>query len=316
MFWNKKIVSDPLGIPLQDLMMCLKPTTIKASIENNVLIARHEKYITRIEVIPPESNAVQTDPIKAVVRIKTDISSMIKQAADLAKPESVAMFNSFAALGAMTISQGVASIGSRLTIFEVEDAWKTLHLPLLLFTTILGAEAQLGGFRRVLTGEPPKQERSAWSDADFAQVQKYLSRGCVCTTGGLGLTAEFALKPGEHSAASGASSTALFQIMADQPHPELGGGLFALLQMPHRIAEEDDLVRISATLNTLEMEAKDLPPHFGAWCPSTNGRTLAYVSFFGNPFHEVAGIATNIAIWAKCRADWANTQLAALGIRL
>ena len=44
-------------------------------------------------------------------------------------------------------------VGSRLTIYEAEDAWRTLHLPLILFTIIGGAEAILGGMRRTFSNE-------------------------------------------------------------------------------------------------------------------------------------------------------------------
>jgi len=317
MFWSRKKDTTPRGIPLNDLLLCLEPTTIKARIEGDVLVAKHENYTTRIEVYSPEPNCIQLDPIKAVVKIKTELPAQIVRGLNLAKPDSVAMLNSFAALGALCYENGNAYIGSRLTIYGAEDAaWKSLHLPFLLFTTILGAEAQLGGLRRALSKEPVRGGRSAWSEDDFAPVVALLSRSSVCTSGGLGVTAEFPLKPGETTAAFGSQSTALFQLIGDQPHPEVGGGLFSLLQLPHNINEENRLIQVCAHLNKSEMEAKDLPPHFGAWCPSNTGNRLAYVSYFGNPFHKIPRVAVNIAIWAQHRAEWASRQLGAIGVPL
>jgi hypothetical protein len=138
---------------------------------------------------------------------------------------------------------------------------------------------------------------------------------CLCTTGGLGLTAEFGLNEGAVSAAAGDHKTALFQLMADQPHPELGGGLFCLLQMPHQLQDERRLNQVCLQLNNMEMAAHDLPPHFGAWCPGKLGNNPAYISFLPNPLYAASGIAVNSAFWAMNRAQWANGMLASLGVR-
>ena len=103
--------------------------------------------------------------------------------------------------------------------------------------------------------------------------------------------------------------------MADQPHPELGGGLFCLLQLPHQVSDEESLQKICMQLNKLEMAADDLPPHFGAWCPGKNGNNPSYISFLPNGLHSAPGIAVNTAIWAMNRAKWANGKLAAMGVR-
>lgn len=90
----------------------------------------------------------------------------------------------------------------------------------------------------------------------------------------------------------------------------------ALLQLPNTFADESDVLWVCSALNCLEMKAWDLPPHFGAWCPGRAGNNPAYVSFFGNQFHEIPGVAVNIAIWARARAEWARDQLAILGAGL
>jgi hypothetical protein len=63
------------------------------------------------------------------------------------------------------------------------------------------------------------------------QVESYISKTCVCAADGLGLTAEFGLDDGAVNAADGHRKVALFELMGDQPHPELGGGRLCLLQM-------------------------------------------------------------------------------------
>ena len=222
MFWNKKDEPSPLGVPLGDLMVMLQPTSIKASLKGNTLTARHEHYTIRIEVVPPETRESENGPIRAVVRMITELPKPILTLFQGKEAEATAAYNAFAALGSLCADRGNVYIGSRLTIYEAEDSWRTLHLPLLMFTTICGTEAILGALRRTMTNEGQRGGTSKWTEPDFAQVEGHLSRLCLCTTGGLGLTAEFGLNEGAVSAAAGDHKTALFQLMADQPHPALG----------------------------------------------------------------------------------------------
>ncbi|MFN8704930.1 MAG: hypothetical protein ACK5X0_22790, partial [Rhodospirillales bacterium] len=195
-----------------------------------------------------------------------------------------------------------------------EDAWR-IQFPLVLFATIGGVDSIIGATRRMFGGEPAKDGDTDWDEDDFEFVQSQLSRICVCTTGGKGLTAEFGLKPGAVSAGLGNHETALWRMMGGQPHPELGGGLFCLLQLPHQIKNEEKLHKVVNELNRMEMESHDLPPHFGAWCVGKLGNNPAYVAFLPNALHQAPGIALNVSIWALARAQWANAMLVALGAR-
>jgi hypothetical protein len=315
MSWNKRNDPNPLGVPLGDLMLMLEPTSIRASLKGNTLRARHEHYTTCIEVVPPAVGESENGSIRAVVRMITELPKPILTLFQSKEAEATAAYNAFAALGSLCADRGSVYIGSRLTIYKAEDSWRTLHLPLLMFAVICGTEAILGGLRRTLTSEGQRGGTSKWTERDFTQAEGYLSKVCLCTTGGLGLTAEFGLNKGAVSAADGHHKTALFQLMADQPHPELGGGLFCLLQMPHQLDDEHRLNQVCVQLNNMEMAAHDLPPHFGAWCPGKLGNNPAYISFLPNALHEATGIAVNSAFWAMNRAQWANVALASLGVR-
>ena len=316
MFWNKKTHQNPLGVPLGDLQAMLAPTTIKTTLKGKTLLARHEQYTVRIEVVPPATRESENGPIRAVVRMTTDLQKKLLPMFQGRENSTTAAFNAFAALGALYSEGGTIQLGSRLTIYEEEDAWGALHLPLLLFTTISGNEAILGGMRRTMATEAPRIGDSDWNEQDFEQVEGYLSRLCVCTTGGMGLSAEFPLVEGAVSAAGGDHGTALFQMMADEPHPELGGGLFCLLQMPHQVKDEDALHQICMRLNAMEMAADDLPPHFGAWCPGRLGNNPSYISFLPNPLYKASGIATNAAFWAMSRATWSHKALTKMEVSL
>jgi hypothetical protein len=312
MFWNKKTDQNPLGVPLGDIQAMLAPTTIKTTLKGNFLLARHEQYTVRIEVVPPATRESENGPIRAVVCMTTDLQKKLLPMFKGRENSTTAVFNAFAALGALYSDGGTIQLGSRLTIYEEEDSWGALHLPLLLFTTIAGNEAILGGMRRTMASEAPQVGHSDWNEQDFEQVKGYLSRLCVCTTGGMGLSAEFPLVEGAVSAAGRDHGTALFQMMADEPHPELGGGLFCLLQMK----DENALHQICMQLNTMEMDADDMPPHFGAWCPGRLGNNPSYISFLPNSLHIVSGIATNAAFWAMSRATWAHKALNKMGVSL
>ena len=64
MFWNKKSDPNPMGVALGDLKMMLEPTSIKASIEGNALIAQHEHYKIRVEVVPQKTESLRTARLK------------------------------------------------------------------------------------------------------------------------------------------------------------------------------------------------------------------------------------------------------------
>jgi hypothetical protein len=103
----------------------LRNWSIKARLEGSTLVAQHEHYTTRIEVLPPESRVSERGSIRAVLRTTTEMPRPI---AELYKdPESTVAMNSFAALSAVSWDRGRPYIGSRLTLYETEDAWATLH---------------------------------------------------------------------------------------------------------------------------------------------------------------------------------------------
>jgi hypothetical protein len=307
---KKKSEPRPLGVPLDDLEKAINQTNLKASRDGNSLIVRNANLITRVDVVPPANRECGDATIKAVVQIKTELPREI--AATLLKRTQLAgTINAMATLGALTIEGDRCFIGSRLTIYEQENAWN-VHFGLLLFTVIGAADSFLGSLRTVFSGQQPLKGASSWTEQDLSLVKSNLSRICICTTGGLGLSAEFSLRNGEVSAASGDHNTALWRILADQPHPTLGGGLFCLLELPHRVADDSRIDPVLNHLNQMEMAPADLPPHFGAWCQGNLGNNPAYVAFFPNVMHAVQGIALNASIWALHRAEWADAVLLSL----
>jgi hypothetical protein len=273
----------PLAVPLDDLEKAIGQTNLKVSRDGNSLIVQNGNLITRIEVIPPANRECGDATIKAVVQIKTELPKEIV-AGFCIGPQLAGTFNRIATLGALTIEKDCYFIGSRLTVYDHENAWK-LHRGILLSTAILAADSFLGAVRRVFTKEKPLRGASAWTAQDLNLVEAHLSEICVCSTGDLRLSAQLSLRGRNGSAMFGDHHTALWRIFADQPHPKLGGGLFCLLELPHRIVDVSRRNLVLNRLNQMEMAAHDLAPHFGAWCRGHQGNNPAYVAFFPNVMH-------------------------------
>jgi hypothetical protein len=312
MFFRKPSAS-PRGVPLGDLEEALKPTTLRTSREGDTLIVKHERFVTRVEVCAAENSETKDGKIGAIVTIKTELPKEFSEFVN--KPGLVTLINHMATLGAITEDKGRFYVGSRLTVYEGDNAWN-VQFPLMLYSVIAGANTVLGAAQKIFTKEAPRPaDCSLWTDQDFEFVDSYLSRVSFCNIGGLGLTAEFGLRTGEISAIAGHGTTALWQMMADQPHPEFGAGLFCLLNMPHRVSDKEKLDRAIRELNRLEMQGGDLPPHFGAWCRGNLDNNPAYVIFLPNVLHSASGIAVNMSFWAMSRARIANGMLLSMGVR-
>jgi hypothetical protein len=314
MILNNSPDPRPLGVLLGDLENAIHQSDLEASRDGNSLIVRDRNLITRIDLVPPAQRECGDAAIKAAVQIKTELPKEII-GAFLTDLGLVERFNAMATLGSLTVEKDACFIGSRLTVYEQENASK-LHFRILLFSTILAADSFLGAIRRVFFNEEPLTGASAWTKQDLDLVESYLSKICLCSTGGLRLTAEFSLRRGKGSAVFGDRHTALWRIFADQPHPALGGGLLCLLELPHRIVNESRIDPILNQLNQKEMVPEDLPPHFGAWCRGNLENNPAYVAFFPNVMRFIGGIAINASIWALHRAEWADTALASFGVNL
>jgi hypothetical protein len=118
----KKPNPAPRGVPLKELEDALAPTTLKASRKGDTLIVKHEKLTTHVEVIAPANPESENGPISAVVTIKTPLPQEFSRF--LSKPALVNHINTMASLGAVTEKDGQLFIGSRLTVYEGEDAWR------------------------------------------------------------------------------------------------------------------------------------------------------------------------------------------------
>jgi hypothetical protein len=193
MFFKNKFHPRPLGVPLDELERVISTTTLKISRDADSLTAKHETAVTKLKVIPPAPDEISKDPIRAVVQITTDLPENFPR--PLSTPGSLMGLNKAAVLGALTVNGNRCYIGSQLTVFEQENAWN-VYLPFLIFTVMAGSDSHLGAISRMFGATEANRGESAWTAEDFSYVQSKLSEIRVCTGAGLGLTAEFGLRPG------------------------------------------------------------------------------------------------------------------------
>ena len=270
----------PLVPPLDLVLAVLSTTDLSAKQEGDSVVIGHASLTSRIDVVPPTNRESENLPIRLVVRVKTELPEEF--GAMFAKPEMTAAINGMATLGALTVESGQTFVGSRLSIYEDAENLLDLHVGLIVSAAVGATDSLLGAVRRTVTGEGGKEQESAWSADDMDEVRKFLSLKCVCTTGGRGLTAEFPLRDGVVSSVMGDRHTALWQLAADHAHPEMGGGLFCLLEMPHQVKDEQrkagsDLINMICGLlaggaSLVEQEGKVTPgSHVKGICNPAHG---------------------------------------------
>ncbi len=312
MFGRKSNELQVTGEPLDELAAALAATSLETERVGDSLIVTQPGFTTRVDVVRPASRGSDGSQVKFVLQIRSELS--VEMASLIEAPEAAAAMNSMATLGALTHDDGSVFVGSRLTVYEGEKAWN-VQFPLVLHSVLEGANSMLGAVSCVVSGNRFKRPASAWRKRDFELVRTYLSRVCYCETSEFELTATFGLPQRAVDAASEDLDSALWELKSNQPHPEAGGGLLCLLQLPHEISDAARLNRLIAQLNQMEMVPDDRPPHFGAWCRGQLGNNPAYVSFLSNSLHSVPGIAVNMSFWAAGRAQWAKGVLSTMGVR-
>jgi hypothetical protein len=313
---SSPVAWEPYGVPLDRLEVALKAGHMVTERDGNTLIGRQDEITTRISVDQPTDRKTEDGSIRAVITIRTELPTEL--ASSIAKPIFIDGINRMTTIGALMIENKRLVIGSRITLYEGEDAWD-LQALLVISAALSSAQSMLGAIHWALTKERRTDDcdiASRWSDQDMEEVRGHLAQVSVCSAGKGGLTAEFGLHDGSISAVLGNQDTALWRLITDQPHPQAGGGLFCLLEMPHQANDPAHLGLIVERLNAMEMAPLDLPPHIGAWCAGTLGNNPAYVTFLPNFLHDKSGIAVNVSVWAAVRAKWANAMLAYLGLKV
>ena len=311
MLFKKKIDPEPLGIPLGKINEILKSTSLQSKLVKGGMEVTYEKLTAVVSVEEPPVREAPIKDIQAIITIKTYLPKQFLQF--MSKPEFRMMANNMATFSAITEDETGIFLGSRLTIYEDETGWN-VYFPILLYSLITTNETFNHSLRILLKQEQAIKEVSSWTDDDFKLTKSYLDNVCVCTTGGskLSFTAEFGIETDAHSAILG-HQTALWRMLATEPHPVLGGGLLCILELPFEF-EKEKLMSVINTLNKAEMLPNDLPPHFGSWTIGTKKNNPAYISFLPNIMHkEAKNIHVNMSIWANSRVQSAFVTLLSHG---
>lgn len=196
-----------------------------------------------------------------------------------------------------------------------EQALRQLFVPTLLYSSLVQSFSVQAAMRAVfgtdLLGDladrfamPGQDEPSYWQKHDFESAASLLdSIGVYCNASETGLTAEFGWEPGTVSAMAG-DRTSLMQFDNSAAHPTAGNGLWFALYLPI-FAEEVRLNALAVELNNVEIFLPDVPPCFGAWAVSPDGKSLVYQAFWPNCMYQ-PGTVANIAVWCKGRSALAK----------
>ncbi len=299
-----------LGVPLETIHSILGTTTLQSKLIDSGLEVTYEDLKAMVLVQKPPVKEAPIKDIHAIVTTKTYLPTAMTEL--LSNPKLRTVINGLSTLGAVTEDEKGLFVGSRLTVYEDETAW-SIYEPLLLYSLIVTNEIFVHTMRLVFGDGDRNNEDSAWTEDDFSLTQSYLERVCVCSSGGLGFTAEFGNTSKDLSAIVG-HQTSLWRMLASEPHPALGGGLFCILELPFSFSE-NQIPEIANLLNISEMLPNDLPPHFGAWTAGKRGDTVAYISFLPNILHhEAKNIQVNMSMWAIQRNQFAYATLASHGL--
>lgn len=148
---------------------------------------------------------------------------------------------------------------------------------------------------------PIGREPSRWDGAEeFAAFAERWGRNDNCF--GMGDPAGLTLE-----APFGADS-ALIRFLTDQPHPQLGNGLLATLQLPV-IADALTVAKLANELNYMEANFWTGFPLTGCWHSRMAGDDvgIAFTTFIPNVLYQ-PGIATNVAFWMLHRARWVRSE--------
>ncbi len=168
---------------------------------------------------------------------------------------------------------------------------------------------------------PIGQEQSRFVTEDFSDAENFLRDSpAIANSDKAGLTVEFPLSNGKSYKKNFIRNSflgrilgrelpsALFEALADVPHPQLGSGLLMLLRLPVSF----DLHETPKVCNELNLAAsKEWPCNLmGAWCLS-DPETPAFASFVPSLLRK-KGFLTNLTVSQAMRAQWATEYLSSL----
>ena len=150
---------------------------------------------------------------------------------------------------------------------------------------------------------PAGQQPSRWEGSDeFGELAEQYGRNDMCFGHGdpKGVTLETPI----------GSDSALIRLHTNSPHPILGSGLLATLQLPFW-KDEMEITDECMWLNYIQSWMWTDFPQLGSWFAKDNGDgqwESRHSMFFPNALYK-PGLATNAALWQVGHARWVKQKL-------
>ena len=102
--------------------------------------------------------------------------------------------------------------------------------------------------------------------------------------------------------------TSLLQFSTGYKHPQVGHGLHVTLRLPSPPLAASPQ-EAAALLNARDAAGDPLTALCGAWCVAPGDQAdVAFTAFFPNVCHR-RGLAGNIAVWMRMKADWVTSLI-------
>ena len=228
-----------------------------------------------------------------------------------------------ATLSAFTLEQdGIVRLVTRMTTHADLVSWMPRHFALVAAMQAADAELIASGLAEMLAGTPAEsahpeagarpdyddlvnvidglivphgQQPSLWKGASIAEAHEILQTISLSSLADEeGLSAEF----------SYAGQPSILVMDSTLQHPRVGHGLHVVLTLPSLPFAESPYAT-AAVLNLLECTAAPTTDLQGGWCVVPDGKadTVAFNAFFPNVFRQ-PGLATNLALWMRGKADF------------
>ncbi len=233
-------------------------------------------------------------------------------------------------LSAFTLEQdGIVRLVTRMTTHADVVSWMPRHFALVAAMQAADAELIASGLAEMLAGTPAEsahpeagvrpeyddlvnvidglivphgQQPSLWTGGSIAEAHEILEKISLSSQADEeGVSAEF----------SYAAQPSILVMDSTLRHPRVGSGLHVVLTLPSLPFEESPYAT-AAVLNLLECTAPPTTDLQGGWCVVPDGKadTVAFNAFFPNVFRQ-PGLATNIALWMRGKADFVAALAAA-----
>jgi len=101
---NDGQTQNPRDVPLGDLEDAINETNLSATREGDVLVVKHDRFITRVEVLPPQIAETSDAKISAIVTVKSILSAELSEI--FGNKAFATTMNSMATLGALMVDNG------------------------------------------------------------------------------------------------------------------------------------------------------------------------------------------------------------------